>query len=260
MDRQAAQQAVWASALWQLRVLAGWAPTLGSAGSRVLAARFEIDNLVNHARALAGRTVPSPFVLGALGTAWAAADLSRSVGELRRVLRSSVWGDPGSDDCATMRLSLELSWCRQLGSVMAEAAPWATSYAVLLAARLTASEGIVLLPEGPAADARHLLGPAALRATSLTELARLVPRPASFVLAGVSDREDLWMVEVRWWRRVGTDATAMCAAPRPSAASVLGAGMLLLADARRVGGSLELAARGGVSDGASELEVIDAVA
>ncbi|HXY45462.1 MAG TPA: hypothetical protein VEH29_14835 [Acidimicrobiales bacterium] len=246
MDLGGAQHAVRSTALWQLRVLAGWGPALGAAGLRVIAGRFEIENLVGHALELEGAEAEAPFALGALATAWSAAAGTRSMPALRRALASSAWGDPGGDDPATMRLGLELSWARQLADIVPESAAWAVAYAAVLAAKLVATESVSLLADGPQRDLRRLIG-ARAEAVTIGDLAGRLPPSVSYVLAGLDDPAQLWMGETRWWARVETQAGALSRAARPDAASAVGTGMMLLADARRVCAALELAARGGSS-------------
>jgi len=245
MNLAAAEHAVSATALWQMRVLAGWGPALGAIGLRVIAGKLEIENLVGHALGLEGGDADPPFVLGALSTAWVAAARARSMTELRRVLASSAWGDPGGGDPATMRLGLELSWARQLAEVAPETGTWASSSAALTMAKLVVADAVSLLDDGPARDLRRLIGTRVDAATSIGDLAAGLPRSASFVLAGLEQPKDLWIAETRWWARCEREAEALTRAARPAAVSAVATGMLFLADARRVRAALELAARRG---------------
>jgi hypothetical protein len=255
MEIAAAEHAVGAAGLWQLRVLAGWSPAFGAGSLRVLAGKFEIANIVGHLSALRGNEPAVPFTVGGLGTTWPSIASSRSTAQVRAALARSPWGDPGADDPAAVRVALELAWARQLAGT-AGATGWAAAYSALVAARLLASGALRSLAESPRRDLRRLLGDRAEAATSITGLAGQLPRAATWVLAGLEEPDDLWTAETRWWRRVADDAVALSHSPQPCAESVLGCGMLVVADAQWVQAALEIADRGG----GSLSEVIDAVA
>jgi len=252
----AAGRAVDNVALWHLRVLNGWAPGVGTAVLKVLAGRFEIENLVDRFRRFRGAETEAPFVLGSLATTWRQAAAAGGPAEVRRILQRSAWGDPGGDEPAAVRLGLDLAWARRLSRVAPEHSSWAPSFSALTFAKAVASGGAATLAESPREDAALLLGEAALHAGSLGELRERVPPRARFVLEAAGEDGALWRAETAWWRRVDLEALALVLGPLPGPTSVLAAGMALLCDARRVRGALELAALGGRTPG----EATDVVA
>ena len=86
MDLVDAERGVRATALWHLRVLAGWLPPGGSDVVRMLAGGHEIANVEAHVAELAGAPHIVPFDLGALGTAWPRVQAARSISEVRAAL------------------------------------------------------------------------------------------------------------------------------------------------------------------------------
>jgi len=256
MDLRSAQQAVSATVLWHLRVLAGWAHPLGAGTLRLLAGSFEIANVVGHLRALGGYEVDSPFLLGALATAWRRVEQAPTPADVRRVLAASPWGDPGSEDPATIRLAMEFAWARRVSDSSAEAAGWAVAYSALVAARTIAAEAGPMLSASAVRDSRRLLGHDWNTARWVGDLAGLLPRRAAWVLAGIENPDDLWRAEARWWAEVEPEAAAVSRSSVGESGSALGSGMLLVVDGWRVRAALEIAARGG----GSLREVTDAVA
>jgi hypothetical protein len=168
---------------------------------------------------------------------------------------ASPWGDPGVATPRAVQLGMRLSWLARVGDDVERAAPWAAGKAALLVARERFAAGRDL-PATPA-RARALLGPGALAAASLAELARRLPARARWALEGVTDSDELWRAEARWWSRVERDGFALLGEGSGAGlgpAPVLGAVAVLAADAWRVRAALELAARGG-----QPLEVFDAL-
>jgi hypothetical protein len=269
-DRVAtAQRGVAETLLWNLRVLAGWLPAAGAEQLRRLAGWFEIANVDEHLRSLAGRPAEPPFRLGTLATAWPRLARTGSAGELREVLAASPWGDPGGSGDWEISLGMRLAWADRVATRVPAARPWAAGAVALLVAR----ERFAATQEG----ASRMLGPGWTRAGSLADLARAVPAPARWALAQVTDPTDLWEAELRWWRRLATDGGRLLAGRGPGGAGpgpgtgggagpgsgggfgpgrMVGAVAVLAADAWLVRGALELAARGGT--GAAE--VFDALA
>ncbi len=244
-DVAAAQHAVSATALWHLRVLAGWGPPLGAGPLRVLGGGYEIANVTGRLLELSGGSVRSPYVLGSLATAWPAVAAARSSSELRTALGSSPWGDPGSAELPDVRVALQLAWARRVFDGVPGAADWAVAGAALLIARLIVTGAEASLGATAKRDATHLLGTDWPRATTVEELAGLVPRAAQRALVPASSSGDLWRAETYWWSVVETAATSLAERPRPDASAGVGVATLLAADAWRVRAAIACAARGG---------------
>lgn len=247
-----AQRAVLDCLLWNLRVFAGWLPREGGRQLRVLAGWFEIAEVEERLRAMAGRPAAPPFRLGALATAPRLA-AAASPTELRRVLGASAWGDPGGETPADMAPALRLAWAERVAAIPA-ARGWAVSAAALIVARELFAAGRRLPPVAETSASR-LLGRPAATAASPAEFAALLPLPVREAVRGVADPPSLWRAEVRWWARLDADAAALVRRPRFAAEPGIGAVALGAVDAWRVCAALECAARGG-----RELEVFDAVA
>ncbi len=262
-----AQHAVAATVLWDLRVLAGWLPPGGAQLIRVLAGWFEIANVDAHLARLAGRPAPDDFTLGALATAWPAVRRAVTTTEVRAALARSAWRDPGGGSEPEIRVGLRARWAVRVADLGGPAAYWAASaLAVLLAGeRFGAGDGGA--GDGGAVDggradggpvlslaAARLLGARAERAGSLAELADRLPGRIGWVLAPAPAPGDLWRAETAWWERTAAAARRMLATGGLDRAPVLGASVVLAADAREVAVALEVAARGG------RPEVLDAVA
>jgi hypothetical protein len=239
-----AQHAVLDTMVWNLRVLAGWAPREGVGILRAMTAGLEVANTLHHREALATGQVAAAYRLGGLGTAWSRVASTSDVAELRRVLSASPWGDPGGDSARTVGLSMQAVAADRLVTVVPEAEAWAAGAVALLVAReLESGQGP--LPEGCRVAAARVVGWPAVTATGLDELVAALPRSARWALATVDRAEDLWRAEAHWWRRMDHDARAMVARSMPGREVLVGAAGLLAADAWRIRGALELAARGG---------------
>lgn len=250
----AAQRAVVEAALWNVRVLAGWAPREGVAIVRVLAGGLEAANIGDHLRALEGTPVPPPYTLGGLATAWPRLARTASREELGRVLAASAWGDPGGGPPRDVGLMLQTSLADRVIAAVPAAAPWAAGATALLVAREVV-RGRRSLPAPARVAAARVIGEAALTAVGLPELERSLPAHARWALAGVRDASDLWQAEGRWWTRVERDGFALARSAAMGSDVLVGAVALMAVDAWRVRAALELAARGG-----GPLEAFDAVA
>lgn len=236
-----ARRAVARSALWNVRVLAGWAPPGGVDLLRLAAAWYELANIEDRWAALRGAEVPPPFELGALAAVWPRAARAGTVTELRTALAASPWGDPGTGEPGLGGVALRLAWAGRLaGAGPAAAGPWAAGQAALMAAVLVADGAAAGLPPAGAATARRLLGAGWSEAAGLADLADRVARPAAWALAGVGRPDDLWRAQLRWWERVEADGvTHQRGAVRPGADPVFGVAMALVADAWQVGAALD---------------------
>lgn len=249
-----AQRAVVETVLWNLRVLAGWAPREGATMLRVLLGAIETANVEDHLRRLAGAEAPPPYHLGGLGTAWSRLAGTTSAAEVRRVLAASPWGDPGGESPREIGLAMRTSLADRVMAAAPDAAAWAAGATALLVAREVVLERREL-PSRARTAASRVVGPAAVSAGTLPELVAALPASARWSLADVSQPTDLWQAEARWWARVEHDGFALSRRAAAGPEALVGAAALLAADAWRVCAALELAARGG-----APLEVFDAVA
>lgn len=249
-----AQRAVVATFVWNLRVLAGWAPRDGVALLRVLAAPIEAVAIDEHLRGRPEVGAPPPYRLGALATAWPRLAVTTDAPSLRRALAQSPWGDPGSDDPHEISVAIRLSLAERISTEVPDARRWAAGAAALVLARELAFRA------GPPSTrvrflASRVLGPAAGGADSLDGLRAALPAEARWALGEVSEPEQLWRAEAAWWARVDRDAAGMARQGGTDARPVVGTVARLAVDAWRVRAALELAARGG-----RIVEDVDAVA
>ncbi len=248
-----AQRAVGATLLWHLRVLAGWQPVEGSQAVRALAGWFEIANVDDLLRALAGTNRPEPYRLGRLAVAWSRLVGATSAEQVRGVLATSAWGDPGGQTPWQVGLGMRCAWAERVAEVSDATRRWAVGGAALLLVRERFGSGRPL-HEHAVAPALRLVGTGVLAAASLPEAAARLPVAGRDALAGVTGPQDLWAAEARWWARVEQDGFGMLHSPRFDLDAPVGAVAVLAADAWRVAAALEVAARGG------PVEVLDALA
>jgi hypothetical protein len=248
-----AQRAVVATLVWNLRVLAGWAPREGVALLRVLAAPIEAANIDEHLRAPSEVSVP-PYALGALSTAWPRLAATTDVPGLRRVLAQSPWGDPGSDDRHEISVAIRLSLAERACLDVPDARRWAEGAAALVLAR---ELGFRAAPPSDRVRlvASRVLGRAAGQAGSLAALRAALPASARWALGDATEPEQLWRAEAAWWARVDDEAAGMARHGGSDARTLVGTVARLAVDAWRVRAALELAARGGRT-----VEDVDAVA
>jgi hypothetical protein len=240
----AAQRAIGEAVLWDMRVLAGWLPPGGAALMRVLAGWFEIANVSERLAELEDRGSGAYFELGALATAWPQLRKSRNVADLRQVLSRSAWKDPGGESAAAVEVGLRARWAQRVAPFGEPARTWAAAAMVLLVAseRFRTSR-----PDNPVVKsvASALLGRIPAATTTVGELADSLSRPLSWVLDAGTSAADLWRNEAAWWSRVEQDGLGLLARLAFDHRPVLGATVVLAADARRVWSALEIAARGG---------------
>ena len=264
----AAQHAVGASLLWNMRVLAGWLPRGNMDVVRLFAAGFEVANIDEHLAALhdsstpSGEPAASPYTLGTLDTSWSRLSSTTTLTGIAEVLETSRWRLRG---CATPReihLGLRLAWADAVVAAgVPEAAGWARAGAALLVLKEVVLEGRPLA--GPLAlRASYVLGPTFAGALSgrpadLAAVRASLPSGARWVLDGVDRLEDLWLGEAAWWHRVERDGFALLRGSAYDRGPVVGALAVLAVDTWRVRAALETAARGGAGP---SLEAFDGVA
>jgi len=238
-----AQRAVAATALWHLRILAGWLPPDGAVLLRALAGWYELVNVEHHlAWIVTGATPPPPFQLGGLATVWPRVEPARSLAEIRAALASSPWGEPAGEEPLTLHLALRAGWARRVINHGGSAREWAQAAVALFVARellLASQEDPRRLLALPGVDASWL------SASSVPELAARLPARIGWALRDVQQPEQLWRAELAWWRRVEDDAQALMRSPVGSPALVVGTVALLMVDARRAAQALAIAALGG---------------
>jgi hypothetical protein len=248
-----AQHAVRATALWHLRVLAGWLPPGASDLIRVLAAGFEIANVEAHLDELAGGPAATPFELGALSTVWPRARPTRSIGELRAVLAASPWGDPGTDERGALAAALRLVWARRVADAVPELRRWATAGAAVVVAGERFGHDRELSP--PAGlETRRVLG-LGWTAPTLEEFVAALPTECRGAFADVAHAADVWRAEAAWWRGFGDEAARESRRAATGRAAVAWSAVLLLVDAHDVTAGLEAA-----QWGPAGLETFDALA
>jgi hypothetical protein len=248
-----AQRGARATTLWHLRVLAGWLPPGESDVVRVLAGGYEIANITSHVDELAGADPIAPFELGALTAAWPRTRGTRSMAELRAVLASTPWGDPGTSERASFAAAMRLAWARRVSERIPELRRWAATAAAVVIASERFGHGREL--SSPAAiDARRLLG-AGWAGASLGQLAAGLPADARWVFAGLDDEGSTWRAETAWRRGLRNAAARSVSRTGTGRADVAWSAVLLLTDVQQVCGALEAAAWG-----PNGLETFDAVA
>jgi len=256
MNLAAAERAVSMTLLWHLRVLAGWAPNRGHERVRVLAAAFEIANIVGAFAQFDARPVVAPYELGAFATAWPQVARASSGPEIRAALTASIWGDPGGTEMAAVGAALTIAWIRRVAFGVPEAANWAKMFGGLLLARMIAAGTPPVAGSANDRTLRTVIGGGWTATTALADLPALVHRSAALALDAEDTAGTLWRADVRAWRLLETDALRMQRGWRPGPGAVVAAAALLAVDAWRVRAALELAARGGQAPD----EVLDVVA
>jgi len=249
-----AQHAIWATVVWDLRVLAGWLPGAGVAMLRAFAGFFEIENIAGQIAALASGEPTQSFELGSLGTVSTRVGQTVSVRELRALLQMSPWRDPGADAPARILTSVRCEWARRLAEINIEGVSALGS----AAAALVIARSLAEHDEPAVDDIRRrvgMLGRRALDATTLASFVAALPDSARWVFDGGDTADDLWRAEVAWWRRLDHDGERSLRAARPGSDVVAGAAAVRMADAWRTCAAFDIASRG-----ASAEELVDVVA
>ena len=254
----AAQHEIADVLLWDLRVLAGWLPQDGVRLLRVLAAWFELANVDELLAAFSGRPTEPEFQLGALATAWPRLRQAGSGSSLRAVLAASDWRDPGGDTERAVRLGMRVRYAARAAALGGPVRAWAAGAAALLVAGEVCAGPVP--GDAVLGEAAILLGPTALHAVSLAELADALPSSARWVLDQVSAPDGLWRAEAAWRSRVERDGLRLLAGGGLDDQVVIGAAAIMACDAWRVRAALELAARGGAPMDAYDELADDALA
>ena len=242
-DLVGAERGVAETLLWHLQILAGWLPAAGAGLVRVLAGWFELANVDARVAALVGDgREPTPFVLGALATAWPHVEQARTVEEVGEAVAGSAWGDCGRGSPAELTLGLRVAYARRVREAAPAAARWVGGASALLIAR----ELLVVGTRGGVTQLEKLpgIGARALGASSLSELRAGLPADAAWALDATSDPAELWKSELRWWSDVESDASQLLRMGGDEAV-VLAAVALLAVDAVRATRGLRAASHGG---------------
>ena len=180
---------------------------------RALAAWFELANVDEMLAALAGRPAGAEFELGALATAWPRIREADSRAALRAALAASEWRDPGGDTDRAVRLGMRARYAARAAALPGPVRDWAAAaMALLVAGELCAGgqAGGALFDDAPG-----LLGPAALGAVTLAELAGGLPPSVRWVLDGVTTPDGLWRAEATWRSQGGAGRAAAAAHAPP---------------------------------------------
>ena len=243
-DIAAAQRGVAETLLWHLRVLAGWLPAAGVRLMRALCAWFELQNIDARLAALAGGTsIPSPFALGHLSTAWPSIEPALSIEDMVDAIDRSEWGKTGGgarpDDLA---IGLRVRWAQRVGEAAPALSRWVDGGGALLVAR----ELLVAGSRAHVDQLRRLPGVTddALSAISVPELRSALGAGGAWVLADTAEPLDLWRAELGWWSDLQRRAPGMLRAT-DGASVVLAVAALLAGDAQRTARALAAAAGGG---------------
>jgi len=248
---QDVQRAIWATVLWDIRILAGWLPPDGVDAARVFAGYFEIRNLEDLLALTSGER-PAPLDLGGLATLHARPEGATSAHELREQLRHSAWRDPGTDDPGRMLLSLRLEWARRVADIDPATAAWGLGAAAIIVARSLVERERPL--DAEALSRMPALNRRVAEATTLPALVATLPDSARWAIEAIDRPQDLWRAEAHWWQRIDRDANRMLRAVRPGIGVVIGAFAVRMADAWRTVAALDIANRGGRGR-----EVLDAI-
>jgi len=230
-------------------------PAGGTGLAQAAAGAFERDNVVALARRLdGGRATGDSFDLGALATSWRRLRTAASREELAQALRSSRWGETGSDAREVLPDVLTLVWLRRLVAVAPQARPWAGAACALIAARLVLVDSAV-----PRSRVRELVRPTLGRtweaARDVAQFQACMPPWLQPVFRGIEAPEELWRAEAAMRATVEADGFRLLRSSPPGPGVVLGAIAVLAMDAWRVRAALAAAASGTGSS-----EVLDAVA
>ncbi len=216
------------SLLWQLRVLAGWLPSEGVEAVQGCVLWFEIRNIEDRLAYFAGAPAEPMYELGRLGIISRRLESTGSAEDIRWLLRTSVWGDPGADDAYSMRIWLRHAWHRRARDASAEFRVWADAAAWLFSVRER-------LAQRPGADLLARAQPS-------------LPSAWGWVTSVQWSGHDLWRAEQRWWEQVRDEGLRLLHRPIGSGGPVIGTLATLASSAHRIATALEAASGGATSE------------
>ena len=217
----ASQRAVLETLLWRLRVIAGWLPSEGVEMIRSCVLWFEVRNIEDRLAYFVGAPAPVPYELGRLGIISRALGATSSGEDIRRLMATSAWGDPGGVDAYRIRMWLRRTWHKRAREASPQLRVWSDAAAWLLADReRTAGRS----------GADHFAGtPPSL--------------PSPWKWASVNwTGADLWRAEERWWTQVREEGLRLLHAPIGTPGPALGAIATLASSVHRIATALEIAA------------------
>ncbi|WP_084125576.1 hypothetical protein [Demequina sp. NBRC 110054] len=245
------QRAVRETLLWQLRVLAGWAPAAGTGILRAAAARFERDNTLGRLRELDGGSSGAPYDLGVMETSWSVLRRAESSDRLRELLARTSWGEVPEGEADQLADLLTAAWLTRYAQAAPAARTWCARDLALAIARLRFVDGV---HPGPALRQRvgPLLGHAWESATDLPSFAIGLPTGTRSAFADIASPSGLWRAEVRTYAAMEAEAAAMLRQGSPGPDVVVAGIALLSADAWRVQAAIAT-----IDQGPAAREVLD---
>ncbi len=245
------QRAVRETLLWQLRVLAGWAPAAGTGILRAAAARFERDNILARLRELDGGSRAAPYDLGAMETSWGLLRRAETPDQLRASLARTSWGEVPAGEADQLADLLTAACLTRYAQAAPAARTWCARALALAVARLRFVDGV---HPGPTLRQRvgPLLGHAWEGTTDLPSFATGLPTGASAAFSGVSSPSGLWRAEARTYAAMEAEAAAMLRQGSPGPDVVVAGIALLSADAWRVQAAIAT-----IGQGPAAREVLD---
>ncbi len=189
---------------------------------RSCVAWFEITNIEDRLAYFAGAPAAAPYELGRLGLISGSLRGTSGAEDIRRLMRTSAWGDPGSEDAYAIRMWLRHMWHRRARDASPELRIWADAAAWLFALRerVAARAGADLMASKPPS----------------------LPLSWRWVTAATWSPDDMWRAEERWWAQVRQEGLQLLHEPVGGRGPALGAVTTLAASARRIATALEIAA------------------
>lgn len=245
-DLATAQRAVASTLLWNVRVIAGWAPASGVGMLRIAMAWFEILNIEARLRHADRGSEEPQFEMGSLATTAGGSEAMTS-GNVLEQLGRTWWGRPSSDSLWDVGLAMRSRLVDRASSGVPGASAWAAGAAALIVAREQVVAGN-RLPSDVRSNLAHTLGQPALEADTVQALQERLPNRARWVLDNVRTAADMWRAESGWWARVEADGRELLRRSSFGPEPVVGAVAVMAADAWRVRAALHAAAVGGATE------------
>jgi len=221
---EAAQREVYQSLLWHLRVLAGWLPAEGVEAIRSCLLWFEIRNIEDRLGYFAGAPAEAMYELGRLGLISRRLESTGSAEDIRWLMHTSAWHDPGADDAYSIRIWLRHAWHQRVRDAAPELRVWADAATWLFAVRERVAQR-------PGAEVLAAAPPA-------------LPSAWQWATSVQWSAQDLWRGEQRWWTQVREEGLKLLHKPVGTTGPVIGALTTLASSAHRIATALEVAAAG----------------